>query len=68
MIGALFEDKEAQELEYLLKKEMEELRAEIQEPDLNHLVKRVMEERYHLLFAIYKRFAPEQDYLKYLRR
>jgi hypothetical protein len=68
VIGALFEDREAHELEYLLKKEMEELSAEIEEPDLNHLVKRVMEERYRLLFTIYKRFAPEQECIRYLRR
>ncbi|MGV3487682.1 MAG: hypothetical protein ACO1OC_03745 [Tuberibacillus sp.] len=68
MIGALFEKKEVQELVYLLKREMEELRNELQEPDINHLVKRVMEERYQLLFKIYKRFAASDDCLRYLRQ
>lgn len=68
MIGALFEDHEVRELEYLLKKEMEALSCELQEPDLNHLVKRAMEERYRLLFNIYKRFVPKQECMKYMRQ
>ncbi|TCP24203.1 hypothetical protein EV207_12676 [Scopulibacillus darangshiensis] len=67
MLGALFLDKEACEVEYLIKKELEELIFELNDERINHVVKRAMEERYQILFKILLRFTTQSDCLRYLR-
>ncbi len=67
MLGALFLYNEIQEIEYLIKRELEELLLDIEDSRLNHVVRRAMEERYQVLFKILKRFATPEECLKYLR-
>ncbi|TLS35477.1 hypothetical protein [Pseudalkalibacillus caeni] len=67
MLGLLIDFKEVKELEYLLKKEMEELLLDLGDKRIDCLVKRAMEERYQLLFRIFKRFASPSDCTKYMR-
>ena len=57
MLGLLLTIKEAREIEYLLKKEMEELLLDLEDERISGLVRRAMEERYKLLFNIYRRFV-----------
>lgn len=68
MLGTLFLNSEVQELEYLLKRELEEILLDIEDTRLNHVVRRAMEERYQVIFKILKRFAPPEECFKYLRK
>ncbi|RBW67797.1 hypothetical protein [Bacillus taeanensis] len=68
MLGLLISQQEIKEVEYLLKKEMEELLLDLQDSRINHLVKRALEERYQILFRLFRRFASSKDCLKYMRQ
>lgn len=68
MLGFLFSAKECQELEYLLKRELEEMLLDLGDKRVDGLVKRAMEERYQILFRMYARFAAPGELSKYARR
>lgn len=68
MFGMMLSVKEIRELEYLLKKELEELLLDLGDTRIDGTVKRTMEERYKIIFRLYKRFAPPQELFKYSRR
>ncbi|WP_188208041.1 hypothetical protein [Alkalibacillus aidingensis] len=65
MIGLMVNEYEQKEIEYLLRKEMDELLYDFTHMDLEEQVKEAIRERYILLFNIYKRFASQKDCLKY---
>lgn len=67
MIGFLLNDKETSEIEYLLKREMEEMLMDLDDYRIESIVKRAMEERYQLLLGIYKRTASKAEVAKYVR-
>ncbi|MCA0989402.1 hypothetical protein [Guptibacillus algicola] len=67
MIGFLLSDKEVKEMEYLLKREMEEMLMNLDDDRIEKIVKRAMEERYRLLLGMYKRTAPTVEVAKYIR-
>ena len=64
----MLNNKEAEETEYLLKRELEELLLDLNDERIDGLIRRSMEERYQIIFKIYKRFAPSKDLYKYIRR
>jgi hypothetical protein len=68
LLGFLFSTKEVQELEYLLKRELEEMLLDFSDKRIDHLVKRAMEERYSILFRMYARVASPNELSKYVRR
>lgn len=68
MLGFMFHAKEVQELEYLLKRELEEMLLDFSDKRIDYLVKRAMEERYSILFRMYARIAPPNELSKYVRR
>ncbi|WP_078382520.1 hypothetical protein [Sutcliffiella halmapala] len=67
MIGMLFNNKEVKELEYLLKRELEELLHDFEDKRIDRIVKHAMEERYKILYNIFKRVAPPTECIKYIR-
>ncbi|WP_163102780.1 hypothetical protein [Peribacillus alkalitolerans] len=67
MIGFLINEKEQKEMEYLLKREMDEILFDLQDNRIDHIVKRAMEERYKILFNLFTRVAPHKECLKYMR-
>ncbi len=67
MLGLLVNKKEIKEIEYLLKREMEEILLDIEDSRIDHIVKRAMEERYKILFQLFKRVAPPTECTKYIR-
>ena len=67
MLGLLISEKESLELEYLLKRELEELLLDLSDLRIDGLVKRAMEERYQMIFKLYKRFTTQKEYMKYVR-
>ncbi|WP_106495438.1 hypothetical protein [Lentibacillus sp. Marseille-P4043] len=66
MLGLLINDMEQKEVEYLLKRELEELLMDLEDHRIDHLVKRAMRERYQILFQLFRRVASKQECLKYM--
>lgn len=67
MLAFLVNKREIKELEYLLKREMEEILHDLNDSRIDQIVKQAMEDRYQILFNFFKRFASEKDCCKYLR-
>ncbi|WP_409252562.1 hypothetical protein V1502_00955 [Bacillus sp. SCS-153A] len=67
MLGFLINERERQEIEYLLKREMDEILFDLKDSRIDHIVKRAMDERYKILFALFKRVASHKDCLKYMK-
>ncbi|MFN7253305.1 MAG: hypothetical protein ACK4M9_21395 [Anaerobacillus sp.] len=67
MIGVMLNNKESQEIEYMLKRELEELLLDLTDSRIDGIVKRAMEERYKIIFGLYKRFAAPKECYKYIR-
>ncbi|MBM7663320.1 hypothetical protein JOC85_004194 [Bacillus mesophilus] len=67
MLGFMLNQMEQKELEYLLKREMDEILHDFQDHRIDHVVKRAMEERYQILFRLFKRVASPQECSKYIR-
>lgn len=67
MLGLLLSQEESLEIEYLLKRELEELLLDLSDSRIDGLVKRAMEERYQIIFKLYKRFTTQKEYVKYVR-
>jgi hypothetical protein len=66
VLGVILNEKEVQEVEYMLKREMEELLLDMSDPRIDEVVKRAMEEKYQIVFRIYKRFVPPKETMKYV--
>ncbi|MBE3569061.1 MAG: hypothetical protein IMW92_02760 [Bacillales bacterium] len=67
MIGILINEKEKEEIYYLLKREMDEILFDLNDQRIDHIVKRAMKERYNILFNLFKRVANHHECMKYLR-
>ena len=61
MLGMLINEKEVKEVQYLLKREMDEILFDLEDNRIDHLVKRAMEERYQILFGLFKRVASSEE-------
>lgn len=68
MLGFLINAKEVKEMEYLIKREMDEILFDLKDERIDHIVKRAMEERYKILFTLFRRVASPNECLKYMRR
>ncbi|SEB19262.1 hypothetical protein SAMN05421743_12577 [Thalassobacillus cyri] len=68
MLGLLINELEREEIEYLIKREMDELLFDLDDHRIDHMVKRAMQERYELLFELFKRIANHKECLKYMPR
>lgn len=68
MLGMLINEKEVKEIQYLIKREMDEILFDLKDERIDHIVKRAMEERYKILFTLFKRVASPSDCLKYIRK
>ena len=68
MIGLLINEREVKEMEYLIKREMDEILFDLRDERIDHIVKKAMEERYKILFTLFRRVAPPNECLKYMRR
>ncbi|MFJ7931955.1 hypothetical protein [Peribacillus sp. NPDC096448] len=67
MLGLLINEKEKMELEYLLKREMDEILFDLQDDRIDHLVKRAINEKYNILFRLLKRVSTEEEILMYMK-
>lgn len=67
MLGLMLNENEQQEIEYVIKRELDEILFDLEDDRLDSLVKRAMEERYKILFNLFKRLAPAHECLAYMR-
>lgn len=67
MLGVLLSNEEVLEMEYLLKREMDELLLDFDDGRIEGIVKRAMEERYQALFRLFARFAAPSECARYVR-
>ncbi|MCA0985608.1 hypothetical protein LCL89_16345 [Halobacillus yeomjeoni] len=68
MHGIIINEQERREIEYLLKREMEEITFDLGDHRIDHGLKNAMEERYEVLFQIFRRFATREECLQYMPR
>lgn len=68
MHGLIIDEQERREIEYLLKREMEEITFDLGDHRIDKGIKRAMEERYDVLFQIFRRFASREECLQYMPR
>ncbi|SFG12075.1 hypothetical protein SAMN05216353_12378 [Halobacillus alkaliphilus] len=66
MHGIIINDQEQREMEYLLKREMEEITFDLGDHRIDSGIKRAMEERYDVLFQIFRRFGSREECLQYM--
>ncbi|WP_251553913.1 hypothetical protein [Neobacillus muris] len=66
MFGLLINEKEVKEMEYLIKRELDEILFDLNDERIDHIVKKAMEERYKILFALFRRVASQQECMKYI--
>lgn len=68
MLGMLFNDKECRELDYVLRKEMDEMLFDLNDHRLDQDVRSAIAKRYNTVFRMYARFAPSKELSKYARK
>lgn len=66
MLGLLINEKEQQEIEYLLKRELEELLLDMEDERMDVNFRKKMQKRYKRLFHLLKRIASDQVCLEYM--
>ncbi|MFX3624229.1 MAG: hypothetical protein ACE3JP_09365 [Ectobacillus sp.] len=68
MLGFIVNAKELRELEYLLKREMDEILFDFEDERIDRRVKRAMEERYAILFRLFSRITSPSECTQYVRK
>ncbi|TRZ36328.1 hypothetical protein CEQ21_12275 [Niallia circulans] len=66
MVGLLLSQREVKEIEYMIKRELEEILMDLGDERIDILVKKTMVERYKELFSLFKRIASPKECLNYI--
>jgi hypothetical protein len=67
MLGFMFNNRECQELEYMLRRELEEILLDLGDHRIDGMVRKAMEDRYTTVFRMYGRLVPQKELAKYVR-
>jgi hypothetical protein len=59
---------EQKELEYLIKRELDEIIFDLDDSRIDNMVKSAMKERYKILFQLLRRVAAEKGCVRYIPR
>ncbi|CAM4482299.1 MULTISPECIES: hypothetical protein [Paenibacillus] len=65
MLGILFTDKECKELEYVLRKELDEMLLDLHDARLDGDIKNAIAKRYKIVFRMYARMASPKELSRY---
>lgn len=68
MLGMLFNEKECNELDYVLRKELDEMLFDLSDHRLDQDIRNAIAKRYKTVFRMYARFAPSKELSKYARK
>ena len=67
MLGVLLNDRECKELNYLLRKELDEMLLDLSDHRIDADIKVAIESRYKVIFRMYARLASPKELSKYAR-
>lgn len=65
MLGILFNDKECKELDYVLRKELDEMLMDLNDSRLDGDIKTAIARRYKVIFRMYARIATPKELSRY---
>ncbi|MFD1954077.1 hypothetical protein ACFSL6_07730 [Paenibacillus thailandensis] len=65
MLGILFNDKECKELDYVLRKELDEMLLDLNDSRLDGDIKLAITKRYKIVFRMYARIASPKELSRY---
>ncbi len=65
MLGILFNDKECKELDYVLRKELDEMLLDLGDTRLDGDIKQAITRRYKIIFRMYARIASPKELSRY---
>lgn len=65
MIGMLFDQKECKELNYMLRKELDEMLFDLNDHRIDAAMKQAIKTRYKIIFRMYARLASPKELSKY---
>lgn len=68
MLAFIVNEKELRELEYMLKREMDEMLFDFEDERIDYMVKRAMEERYRIVFQLFMRITSPEECMRYTRK
>lgn len=68
MLAFIVNEKELRELEYMLKREMDEMLFDFEDERIDYIVKRAMEERYRIVFQLFMRITSPEECMRYTRK
>lgn len=66
MLGLLINEREKRELEYVIKRELEEILFDMEDHRIDEVIKEAMFDRYKVLFDLFCRVANEEEKMKYI--
>ncbi|MCM3034164.1 hypothetical protein [Niallia sp. MER 6] len=66
MVGLLLTQREVKEIEYLIKRELDEILLDLGDERIDIIVKKSMVERYKDLFSLFKRVASPKECMNYI--
>ncbi len=67
MLGFMFNERECRELDYLLRKELDEMLFDLNDKRIEQAIKEAIESRYKVIFRMYARVASTKEISKYAR-
>ncbi|RFT65078.1 hypothetical protein D0U04_20310 [Bacillus clarus] len=68
MLGIMMTKEEQKEMEYILKRELDELLFDFEDERIHNVVKKTMEERYKIIFCLFRRVANAEECMRYMRK
>ena len=66
MLAFIINDMERKEMEYVVKRELEEILMDLEDERIDDIVKETMCDRYQVLFKLLQRVVSEQECSKYM--
>lgn len=67
MLGFLFNERECKELEYMLRKDLDEMLLDLSDKRIDGALRKAIEDRYHIVFKMYSRLGNNRELSKYAR-
>ncbi|MGF9712610.1 hypothetical protein [Paenibacillus naphthalenovorans] len=67
MLGFLFNERECKELNYVLRKELDEMLFDLNDQRIDTDIKKAIESRYKVIFRMYARLASPKEISRYAR-
>ncbi|MGN7457547.1 hypothetical protein ACTHPH_22280 [Paenibacillus pasadenensis] len=68
MLGILFNEKECKELDYVLRKELDEMLLDLGDSRLDGEIKQAITRRYRIVFRMFARIATPRELSRYALR